>query len=1239
MRKKRSKLVCGLLTLAMVLSLVPATAWADETGKNEITVTDESSFTSATNINGSSPDTVITLGNDIDLSSETSTRTVNLYQKDLVIDLNNHTLKTKAMIIFCFNGAGKLTIKNGTVDNVSSGSFDVFKFKTDKAFGATEEGTVAVNLDNVKIQMAYNGYIFRVGDADQSEVSGGSVNIRNSVFSNATLFSSMKNLSVDLEKVTLNVNKTFDTGSIGILANNDSDDTNNETVDQVISEGCTLKYKDKLNGEKTADRTKKLKEIRCPLNDTESQIVISGNTSEKYNITVGSGKAYNKWDEEIAQATKGEVIKIVANPAESGSEFVNWTGEGVTFADASAATTTFTMPDSAVEVTANYQSGPHFVSGPESPTCYYDNDSTTKGYTKFTFSHPIKKYEVCMRNDADTDWNSPVTRGEEGIAANTEVKAEDLYSGLYSNGSKKFLLKVYYGEGANDFVSREFTCTWAKRPESTKTLTGIAVTTPPTKTTYTAGENFDPAGMVVTATYSNGETAAVTGYTYSPNGALTTSNTEITISYTEGVVTKTATQTITVNAAGHTHDYDTTTWLYDGTQHWHKCTGCDAKTDIADHSGGTATCTAQAVCTACGQAYGTLDATNHSGEVGSEWKFNAEKHWNEYSCCNAKANEADHVYTDKTDTTCNTCGYERTTTPTEKTSITEALVPVSDLTKTFKYNIAQEPIFGGTLTKDTDYTVSYEVKAGSAGELKDGKPYGAGTYVVTVTGIGSYKDSFTKDFVIEKANLGNETEGFSAKAGEEKTEGIYDEDIAEMTFGVLAVSDSDGILDGTPELIKASDLVSLKFKFKADAETGKTATVTIPLTGPNYVWNVVITLTVEDSSSAPDALSGTVAITGTAKYGETLTADTTGITNNTGTLSYQWKRDGVAIDSATNSSYTLTLDDIGEKITVSVSSSVETGTITSDSVEVELADAPEEPVISPNGGTFKGSQKITLTCATEGTTIIYTRDKGTTTEIYTAPFTITETTELWVAATKEGHKDSNIAKATFTKITGGGSSDGGSSVTKYAVTVSSTDNGKVTLDKTSAAKGSVVTITTKANDGYALDTIKATDKDGKEIKLTDKGDGKYTFTMPASKVEVKAAFKQTASKPDQPAKETKTVVVMQIGSKTMFVNGKAYEKDAAPVIMNDRTLVPIRFVTESLGGKVAWNAETKEVTLTIDGKEIKMTIGKTLEKYGVAPVIINDRTFVPVRFVADELGATTAWDAASKTVTITKTEK
>ena len=308
------------------------------------------------------------------------------------------------------------------------------------------------------------------------------------------------------------------------------------------------------------------------------------------------------------------------------------------------------------------------------------------------------------------------------------------------------------------------------------------------------------------------------------------------------------------------------------------------------------------------------------------------------------------------------------------------------------------------------------------------------------------------------------------------------------------------------------------------------------------------------------------------------------------------------------------------------------GTATTTDTTYSVANTDWEPTVS---GTFAGGTKYTVKVSLE------VRDNNRFTNATTFQINGQAATIVGTKPTATGAEDTKITlafPATEGGSTSGGSSSsgGGGGVTKYAVAVSPADNGKVTPDKTSAAKGSVVTITAMANDGYALDTIKATDKAGKEIKLTDKGDGKYTFTMPASKVEVKAAFKQTASKPSKPAEEMKTVVVMQVGSKTMFVNGKAYEKDAAPVIMNDRTLVPIRFVTESLGGTVAWNAETKEVTLVIDGKEIKMTIGKTIEKYGVAPVIIDSRTFVPVRFVADELGATTAWNAETKTVTITK---
>ena len=215
---------------------------------------------------------------------------------------------------------------------------------------------------------------------------------------------------------------------------------------------------------------------------------------------------------------------------------------------------------------------------------------------------------------------------------------------------------------------------------------------------------------------------------------------------------------------------------------------------------------------------------------------------------------------------------------------------------------------------------------------------------------------------------------------------------------------------------------------------------------------------------------------------------------------------------------------------------------------------------------------------------------------------------------------------------GGG---GGSSVTKYGVTISDSKNGAVTASAAKAETGDKVILTPKADEGYALDKITAKDKDGKEVKLKAEKDGTYSFTMPKGGVTVDTTFKQaegTAST-DKPAAATKTIL-LQIGSTAVIVDDQAIINDVAPVIRNDRTLVPIRVITEALGGQVAWNEAAKEVTLTVNGKEIKMTIGKALEKYGVAPVIIGGRTFVPVRFVADELGAVTTWDDATKTVTI-----
>ena len=98
---------------------------------------------------------------------------------------------------------------------------------------------------------------------------------------------------------------------------------------------------------------------------------------------------------------------------------------------------------------------------------------------------------------------------------------------------------------------------------------------------------------------------------------------------------------------------------------------------------------------------------------------------------------------------------------------------------------------------------------------------------------------------------------------------------------------------------------------------------------------------------------------------------------------------------------------------------------------------------------------------------------------------------------------SNACKVSVTRRSSGGGSSSGSS---YAVSAPSAKNGDVTVSPKNASKGDRVTITVKPDSGYEIGSVTVLDSKGNELKLTDKGEGKYTFTMPAGKVEVKATF-------------------------------------------------------------------------------------------------------------------------------------
>lgn len=114
----------------------------------------------------------------------------------------------------------------------------------------------------------------------------------------------------------------------------------------------------------------------------------------------------------------------------------------------------------------------------------------------------------------------------------------------------------------------------------------------------------------------------------------------------------------------------------------------------------------------------------------------------------------------------------------------------------------------------------------------------------------------------------------------------------------------------------------------------------------------------------------------------------------------------------------------------------------------------------------------------------------------------------------------------------------------------------------------------------------------------------------------------------------------------LYIDGKHIESDIAPMIVNDRTMVPARVVFEHFNADVEWIAKTRQVVITTDDIKMVFKIGSTTAKVNnkdkqldCAPLIVSDRTMIPIRFVSETLGCTVEWDGVTKKVTITSPEK
>lgn len=544
----------------------------------------------------------------------------------------------------------------------------------------------------------------------------------------------------------------------------------------------------------------------------------------------------------------------------------------------------------------------------------------------------------------------------------------------------------------------------------------------------------------------------------------------------------------------------------------------------------------------------------------------------------------------------------------------------------------------------------------------------------------------------EPQNGGNYYAKWTLNDSTNTIEVTYDANISGVTAKTYAeIKDNE-------HLAKASSFSRAGYTFTG-WNTAKNGTGTAYAVGDKIPSGESITVYAQWKLNAP-----TVSVTGNAtKQYDGGNVTLTAATSVSG-VTYQWQKDGVAIEGATKATYTVKnvadsgnytvkITDTEKKTAVSSATAisitkkevavptVESQTYNGTVLKADVTATADYDVTKNEGGKNAGVYDVILTLKDADNYKWADSEEAA----KTIPFTVApKKVELTVdnstlkgagsvTFTVDGVCNGDTAKVvcdvdsikveglkaslpnatmeyTFTTDMGGnyepascvvsvtrrksGSSSSDTSAPTYGVSTGKTENGEISVTPAKAEAGETVTIKATPDSGYQLDKMTVKDKNNSTVKLKKAGDNEYTFTMPVGKVSVDATFVQKDAADDSNAAEAGKTIKLQIGSRIVNVDNEAVIYDATPVIRNDRTLVPIRIITEALGGKVDWNGATKEVTLSINDKEIKMTIGKTLEKYGVAPVIIDGRTFVPVRFVADELGAEVAWDEATKTVTI-----
>ena len=288
---------------------------------------------------------------------------------------------------------------------------------------------------------------------------------------------------------------------------------------------------------------------------------------------------------------------------------------------------------------------------------------------------------------------------------------------------------------------------------------------------------------------------------------------------------------------------------------------------------------------------------------------------------------------------------------------------------------------------------------------------------------------------------------------------------------------------------------------------------TVTISSKNYTdINATLTFKLVDKTDAGVTISSVPA---SKTYGESFTLTASVTDAGTGTGSWTWTSNDPSVLQVTGTGASATVKALkagsatisakyesdttmGEQTTAPITVDKRVITVTADNKSMTVnGTLPTFTVTYGNLPSGVQAADIFGTLASASTTT-----DGKT----TGSFDITVTTPVLKTEAGANYEVGAVTKGTLTvnprSSSGGG---GGSSVSTYSVTVGKTENGSVSVSPKSASKGDTVTVTVTPDKGYTLETLTVLDKNGKELKLTEKN-GKYTFTMPAGKVEVKVTF-------------------------------------------------------------------------------------------------------------------------------------